>query len=41
METGRPYPTSEEETHRVVKQQKVSHAPSRGAEKADNQFLEP
>ena len=36
METGRPCPTSEEEAHRVAKQQKVSHAPSRGAERADS-----
>ena len=36
METGRPRPTSEEEAHRAVKQQKVSHAPSRGVERADS-----
>ena len=28
IETGRPHPTSEEDTHRAAKQQKVSHAPS-------------
>ena len=36
METRRPRPTSEEEAHRAAKQQKVSHAPSQGVEKADN-----
>ena len=36
METGRPRSTSEEEAHRAAKQQKVSHAPSQGVEKADN-----
>ena len=41
METGRPRPTSEEEAHRAAKQQKVSHAPNRGVERADNQFPEP
>ena len=41
METGRPRSTSEEEAHRAVKQQKVSHAPSRGVERADSQFPEP
>ena len=41
IETGRPRPTSEKEAHRAAKQQKVSHAPSRGAERADSQFLEP
>ena len=41
METGRPRPTSEEEAHRAAKQQKVSHAPSGGVERVDNQFLEP
>ena len=38
METGRPRPTNEEEAHRASKQQKTSHAPSRGAERADTQF---
>ena len=41
METGRPRPTSEKEAHRATKQQKVSHAPSRGIVRTDNQFLEP
>ena len=41
METGRPRPSNEEETHRATKQQKTSHAPSRGAERAESQFLEP
>ena len=41
METGRPRPTSEEEAHRAAKQQKVSHAPSGGVERVDNQFPEP
>ena len=41
METGRPRPSNEEEAHRASKQQKTSHAPSRGAERADTQFLEP
>ena len=41
METGRPRPTSEEEAHRAAKQQKVSHAPRRGVERTDSQFLEP
>ena len=41
MEIGRPCLTSEEETHRAAKQQKVSHALSRGVERSDSQFLEP
>ena len=41
METGRPRSTSEEEANRVTKQQKVSHAPSCGVERADSQFPEP
>ena len=41
MEIGRPCPSNEEETHREMKQQKTSHAPSRGAERADSQFPEP
>ena len=41
METGRPRPTSEEEAHRAAKQKKIRHAPSRGAERTDIQFLEP
>ena len=41
MEIGRLRPFNEEETHRAMKQQKTSHAPSRGAERADSQFPEP
>ena len=41
METGRPRPSNEEEAHKVTKQQKTSHAHSRGAERADTQFPEP
>ena len=41
METGRPRPSNEEEAHRATKQQKTSHAPSRGAERVDSQFLKP
>ena len=41
METGRPRPTSEKEAQRVTKQQKVSHAPNRGAERADIQPPKP
>ena len=41
METGKPRPSSEKEAHRATKQQKVSHAPSRGVERADNQFPKP
>ena len=41
MKTGRPRPTSEEEAQQATKQQKVSHAPSRGAERTDIQALEP
>ena len=41
MEIGKPRPSSEEEAHRVAKQQKVSHAPSRGVERANSQFPEP
>ena len=40
MEIGRLRPFNEEETHRAMKQQKTSHAPSRGAERADSQFPE-
>ena len=40
-ETGRPRPTSEEDAHRAVKQQKFNHAPSRGVERMDSQFPEP
>ena len=41
METRRPRPTSDEEAHRAAKQQKVSHALSRGVERVDSQFPEP
>ena len=41
METGKPHPTSDEEAHRAAKQQKVSHTPSRGVERPDNQFPKP
>ena len=41
MEIGRPRPTSEKEAHRATKQQKVSHAPSRGEERTDSQFPKP
>ena len=41
METGRPRPSNEEEAHRATKQQKTSHALSRGAERVDSQFPEP
>ena len=41
METGRARPSNEEEAHRATKQQKTSHAPSQGAERADNQFPKP
>ena len=35
VEIGRPRPTSEEEAQQVAKQQKVNHAPNRGAERGD------
>ena len=41
MEAGRPRPSNEEEAHRASKQQKASHAPSRGAEREDVQLPEP
>ena len=41
VETGRLRPTNEEEAQRAVKRQKVSHAPSRGAERTDIQLPEP
>ena len=40
MEAGRPRPSNEEEAHRASKQQKTSHAPSRGAEREDIQLPE-
>ena len=41
METGRSRPTGDEEAQRVAKQQKFSHAPSRGVERAKIQPPEP
>ena len=41
METGRSRPSNEEEAHKVAKQQKTSHVPSQGSERADIQFPEP
>ena len=41
VETGRLCPTSEEKAQQAAKQQKVSHAPSRGAERGDIQPLAP
>ena len=41
MEIGKARPSNEEEAHRVAKQQKTSHVPSRGSESADVQLLEP
>ena len=41
MEIGRPRPSNEEEAHKATKQQKSSHAFSRGAERTDSQFPEP
>ena len=41
MEIGRPRSSNEEEAHRAMKQQKTSHAPSRGAKRADSQFPKP
>ena len=41
VETGRLRQTSKEEAQRVAKQQKVSHSPSRGAERGDIQSLAP
>ena len=41
MKAGRPRPSNEEEAHRASKQQKTSHAPSRGAERTDIQLPEP
>ena len=41
IETGRPRPSIEEEAHRPTKQQRVSHAPSRGLERGEVQLLEP
>ena len=41
MEPGRPHSSSEEEAHRPTKQQRTSHAPSRGSERGDVQLPEP
>ena len=41
MEPGRPCSSSEEEAHRPSKQQRTSHAPSRGSEMGDVQLPEP
>ena len=35
IETGRTRPSSEKEAHRLIKQQRVSHAPSRGSERGE------
>ena len=41
METGRPHPSTEEEAHRLAKQQRVSHAHNRGPERGEVQLPEP
>ena len=41
METGRPHSFMEEKAHRPTKQQRTSHAPSRGSERGDVQLPEP
>ena len=41
MEARRPRPSNEEVAHKASKQQKTSHAPSRGAERAYIQLPEP
>ena len=41
MEAGRTRPSNEEESHRASKQQKTSHAPSRGSERGNVQLPEP
>ena len=41
MEPGRPRSSSEKEAHRPTKQQRTSHAPSRGSEWGDVQLPEP
>ena len=41
MELGRPRSSSEEVAHRLTKQQRTSHAPSRGPEKGDVELPEP
>ena len=41
MKPGRSRPSNEEEAHRLSKQQRTSHAPSRGSERGDVQLPEP
>ena len=41
IETGKTRPSSEEEAHRPTKQQRISHAPSRGPERGEVQLPEP
>ena len=41
METGRPRSSIEEKSHRPTKQQRTSHALSRGSERGDVQLPEP
>ena len=41
METGRPRSSIEEEAHKPTKQQRISHAPSRGSERGEVQLPEP
>ena len=41
METGRPRSSIEEEAHRPTKQQRISHAPSRGSERGEVQLPKP
>ena len=41
IETGRTRPSSEEEAHKPTKQQRISHAPSRGPERGKVQLPEP
>ena len=41
MEPGRPRSSSEEEAHRPTKQQRTSHAPSRGSKRGNVQLPEP
>ena len=41
MEPGRPRSSSEEEVHRPSKQQRTSHAPSRGSERGNVQLPKP
>ena len=41
VETGRSRLICEDEAQRTAKQQKVSHVPQRGVERADTQPLEP